>query len=96
METLAAEQRRLVLTDKLSRCARRAPKIGMLRMLCGKSQTIPTGGLLMPETPKSLYARLGGHDAIAAVYDDDRDLSAALVTLRSAVLIPLSTDQRRF
>jgi hemoglobin len=42
----------------------------MLRMLRGKSQTTPTGGLLMPETPKSLYARLGGYDAIAGVVDD--------------------------
>ena len=40
-------------------------------MLYRKSQTIPTGALLiMPETPKSLYARLGGYDAIAAVVDD--------------------------
>jgi hemoglobin len=39
-------------------------------MLGGKSQTTPTGGLLMPEAPKSLYARLGGYDAIAGVVDD--------------------------
>jgi truncated hemoglobin YjbI len=42
----------------------------MLRMLGGKSQTTPTGGLLMPEAPKSLYARLGGYDALAGVVDD--------------------------
>ena len=48
-----------------------AREVGVLRMLYRKSQTIPTGALLiMPETPKSLYARLGGYDAIAAVVDD--------------------------